>query len=188
MDRWRSHDLAASRSWARGLLIRSDWAILDTETTGLDGRAEVIQIGVLSPRGAVLLDTLVRPRGRIPFDAIAIHGITEAMVADAPTFAEIHPRLAEVLQSKLVIAYNAAFDQRMLRQTALRNALPDFAVRWDCAMEQYSRFVGRVSGRRSGSSRVPLPRGVDYGSKKHQAMDDCRATLEVIRRMADGDR
>jgi DNA polymerase-3 subunit epsilon len=188
MDRWRSHDVEASRSWARGLLTRSDWAILDTETTGLDGRAEVIQVGVLSSTGTVLLDTLVRPRGRIPFDAIAIHGISQAMVADAPTFGEVHPRLAEALRGKLVIAYNAAFDQRMLRQTALRNELPDFAVRWDCAMEQYSRFVGRVSGRRSGHSWVSLPRGTDDGSKKHQALDDCRATLEVIRRMASGGR
>jgi DNA polymerase-3 subunit epsilon len=174
----------AARRWAQDLLGRSDWAILDTETTGLDGRAEVIQIGVLAPDGTTLLNTLLRPRGLIPYDAIAIHGITDAMVATAPAYREVQPTLFDLLRGRTVICYNAAFDRRMLEQTARRHEVPDLPVSWQCAMERYAQYLGQWSGRRGGYHRVSLPRGSSYGPDKHQALDDCLATLEVIRKMA----
>jgi DNA polymerase-3 subunit epsilon len=184
MDRSTTRDRDLSRRWAESLLARSDWAILDTETTGLDSQAEAIQVAIVGPDGSTLLDTLVRPLRRIPYDAMAIHGITDAMVADAPAFGDVYPRLAELLTGKLVIAYNAAFDRRIIRQTALLNRLPDIPVRWECAMEQYSRYVGQWSGRRGGYTWVSLPRPDALRGRKHQAIDDCLATLQVIRRMA----
>lgn len=59
--------------------------ILDTETTGLGDDAEVaevVELAVIDCAGAVLLDTLVRPSGRVPAEAAAIYGITDAMLAD----------------------------------------------------------------------------------------------------------
>jgi DNA polymerase-3 subunit epsilon len=174
----------AARRWAQDLLGRSDWAILDTETTGLDTRAEVIQIGVLAPDGATLLNTLLRPRGLIPYDAIAIHGITDAMVATAPAYREIQPTLFDLLRGRTVICYNAPFDRRMLEQTARRHEATELPVSWECAMEKYAQYLGQWSGRRGGYQRVSLPRGSRYGPDKHQALDDCLATLDVIRKMA----
>jgi DNA polymerase-3 subunit epsilon len=184
MDTRLAHDREESRRWARKLLERSDWAILDTETTGLDGAAEIVQVAVLAPDNTTLIDTLVRPHSRIPFDAVAIHGITDAMVAEAPHYPIVHPRLLDVLQGRLIVAYNAQFDQRMLRQTALSHRLANLPSQWDCAMEQYSRFVGQWSSRRGSYAWVPLPRPDAPPGYKHQAIDDCRATLAVIRRMA----
>ncbi len=184
MDRWLSLDRDAARRWARDLLGRTDWVILDTETTGLDGQAEAIQIAVLAPDGAPLTATFVRPRGRSPREVIPIHGITDAMVVDAPTFAEVRPRLIAQLAGRRIVAYNAAFDRRILHQTARRSETPPIPASWECAMEQYARFVGRWSSRRRGYVPVPLPRGVASPAARHQALDDCRATLQVIRRMA----
>ena len=51
--------------WARNLLSipANHWIILDTETTGLDENAEVIQIGVTDGAGRVLMDNVVcKPR------------------------------------------------------------------------------------------------------------------------------
>src|SRR5687768_4350279 len=76
----RPEDRLAAQLWARRLLERDDWVVLDTETTGLDHGAEVIQIGVVGPDGRTLLDTLLQPRTRIPADATRIHGVTDAMV------------------------------------------------------------------------------------------------------------
>ena len=56
---------------------------LDTETTGLNDLAEIVEISILDDDGLVLLDTLVRPRRPIPADAIRIHGIRNEMVAEA---------------------------------------------------------------------------------------------------------
>lgn len=171
--------------WARDLLGRADWAVLDTETTGLDRSAQVIQVAIVAPDGVPLFDTLVRPHGPIPRDVIRVHGITDEMVADAPAYPAIHPRLAAILDGRQVICYNAAFDSRMLQQTARRNEIPPLAIRWDCAMEMYARYAGQRRSR-GGYRWLPLPRGPEYPGARHQAIHDCLATLEVIRRMARG--
>ena len=188
---------AAASQWARQLLDRQDWVLLDTETTGLDNQAEVVQIGVLGPDGRTLLDTLVRPAGPIPRDASRIHGITGEMVAGAPAFAAVHAELQARLGGATVVCYNAAFDRRLLDQTARMHRCPPLAARWDCAMEQYARFTGRWSASRGKFLYVPLPRNSPGSSGSsggagsagsasgfHRAINDCLATLEVIRQMA----
>ena len=62
---------------------------LDTETTGLDPRAEIVEIALIDHDGAVLLESLVKPTRPIPQDATRIHRITDGMVADAPTAGEV---------------------------------------------------------------------------------------------------
>ena len=184
MDPRQASDRASSRRWAQALLDRSDWAIIDTETTGVDAIAEIVQVAALGPDGIALINTLVQPRRWIPTEAIAIHGITNAMVASAPRFSEIRPRLLDVLQGRLLIAYNAAFDRRLVRQTALLHRVSDVPAAWECAMEQYSRFVGQWSNRHGSYRWVPLPRPEAPPGYQHRAIDDCRATLAVILRMA----
>jgi DNA polymerase-3 subunit epsilon len=185
LDTLQAADREQARRWARGLLGRSDWAVLDTETTGLDDWAEVIQVAVVTPDGSTAIDTLVRPRRYIPADATAIHGITNEMVAVAPSFEAIHSQLSSVLDHRTIVAYNAAFDRRVLAQTALVNEVKLALLSWECAMERYAQFVGQRSYRRSGYVWQKLPRKAEYRGKKHQAVDDCLATLDVIRRMAE---
>ncbi|CAH0535465.1 hypothetical protein VST7929_03039 [Vibrio stylophorae] len=62
---------------------------LDTETTGLDDNAEIIEISIISESGHVLLDTLVKPSQTVSAEATAIHGITDADLVGAPTWPEI---------------------------------------------------------------------------------------------------
>ena len=186
MNRWPSTDRDSARCWAQDLLTRSNWVILDTETTGLDGTAQAIQIAVVQPDGSPALDTLVRPIGRIPRDAIAIHGITDEMVAGAPTYPEIHPLLQDVVRGRTIIAYNAAFDRRILQQTARLHRVAALEATWQCAMEQYARFVGQWSGQHGGYAWQKLPRRPEQIGRKHQALDDCRITLDLIQRMATG--
>jgi len=81
--------------------------VLDTETTGLEDGAEIVQLGLLAPDGRVLLETLIRPARAIPVDAAAIHGITDAAVAGAPTFPQIYSSLLEACGDKRIVAYNA---------------------------------------------------------------------------------
>ena len=184
MNRTHTRDKEAAQRWARTLLARTDWVVLDTETTGLDGRDEVVQIAIVAPDGKVLMDTLIRPQDHIPARATAIHGITDDRVANAPSFAEIFPRLAAILEGKIVICYNAAFDSRLLRQTAARNKTGWLTVEWDCAMEQYARYFGQWSERNRSYQWQKLPRSKEYEREKHQAMHDCLATLDLIRSMA----
>ena len=75
----RSSADVAGYGYIPGRVLERELVVFDTETTGLDGGAEIVEIVEIScvnGRGEVLLDTLVRPAGPIPADATAIHRIT----------------------------------------------------------------------------------------------------------------
>lgn len=171
-------------AWARSLLARRDWVVLDTETTGLDAAAEAIQIAIIDPDGEELLNSLVRPVGNISPGAQAVHGLTREMLKDAPTLADILPALKTVLSGKEVVVYNATYDFRILWQSCQANGISPMWLRsclwWTCAMERYAAWHGEWN-RFHGSYRwQKLPAG------DHSAAGDCRATLDILRRMAQG--
>lgn len=166
--------------WARSLLKRSDWVILDTETTGLGPRDEIIQIAIMTPEGRVLLDTLIRPTQPISPAASAIHGISDSDVLSAPTYKEICSQIEKCLEGKTVVIYNAEYDVRLFMQTHSRyNLRPILLNRQQiqCAMLKYSAWRGELWP--DGSYKWQKLPGGD-----HTALGDCRATLEVIKMMA----
>ncbi|MGH1280407.1 3'-5' exonuclease [Bacillus basilensis] len=69
---------------------RDQFVILDTETTGLTQRDQIIEICVNDLTGKILLNPLVKPTINIPAEAASIHGITNEMVDDAPSWIEIY--------------------------------------------------------------------------------------------------
>jgi len=174
IDRWQ-----APTDWARRALGDTSAVILDTETTGLEYNAEIVQVAVIDMASRVLLDTLVKPTRPIPPDASRIHHITDAMVAAAPTFAELAPRLYHIIGGKRVLIYNASFDMRLLRQSATAANTHWPAMTADCVMEAYSAWVGDWSDYHGNYRWQRLPGG------DHSALGDCRATLDVLRRMAE---
>lgn len=94
-------------------------ACVDLETTGGHaGRDRVIEAGiVLLEEGVVSGEyaTLVNPGVRIPHAIQQFTGISEAMVADAPPFAEIADELQGRLAGRLFVAHNVRFDYGFLR-------------------------------------------------------------------------
>ena len=96
--------------------------VLDTETTGLDVNADrVVSIGAVRMHGARVyrsrvFDRLVNPAVAIPPRAIAVHGITDAMVADAEAFAPVFDRLRPLLAGMVLIGHHVTFDILMLRR------------------------------------------------------------------------
>lgn len=164
---------------ARRLIAGDGWVILDTETTGLDGDAEIIQLAILAPDGTALLDTLIKPQSPIPPEATAVHGITDAMVADAPSFPVVYEQARAVLGGMRIVAYNREFDMGMWRQTRRRHGLKGVAgAKWVCAMKPYAAYCGEWSEWHGNFKWQPLPGG------DHTAIGDCRATLELIKTMA----
>lgn len=178
---WLGYERSRAVKWAQKLMADlGKWVILDTETTGLDDEAEIIQAAVLEPETGASFQALVKPQGSIPAEATAIHGITDAMVSDALSWPEVHKVLAELLAGKLVVIYNASFDVTMLEQTSRRYGL-EIEVRCVCAMEWYAIFYGEWSDYYHSFKWQPLPGG------DHSALGDCRATFELIKRMAGGE-
>ncbi len=165
--------------WAREQLALDDWALLDTETTGLYD-AEIVEIAIISHTGEALLNTLVKPTIPIPAEAAAIHGITDEMVAEAPTFPEICPRIAEVLSDKRVLIYNAEFDVGILNYCQNLHKLPilDIRYRSECLMEWASQWQGNWSKYHKNYRWKPLNGG-------HRALGDCTAAFELMKWIAE---
>ncbi|MFB6231609.1 MAG: exonuclease domain-containing protein [Salinibacter sp.] len=93
---------------------------LDTETTGSRRQDAVIEIGAVTGRGRVLIDTLVSPLAPVTRGARRVHGITEEELRDAPAFPAVADRLKALLaEADAIWAFSATYDRRMLLQTAV---------------------------------------------------------------------
>jgi len=97
--------------------LGSDGVVIDTETTGLEAHDEVVEVAVCDMYGRTLINQRVKPTRKIPLRASQIHGIRDEDVTDCPTWADVWPCLEEVLAGRIVIAYNASFDMRLVRQS-----------------------------------------------------------------------
>ena len=157
-----------------------DVVILDTETTGLDEQAEIVEISVIDGRGNVLLDTLVRPSEPMPPDgeAVRIHGITNDMLADAPQWPQVLPKLLEIAKGKLVIIYNADYDTRLIRQTCGKYGLPMPDLQVSCAMLYYSDWLG--NSRWQSLAKAVEFTGGSFEGTPHRALTDCKAVRSVL--------
>jgi len=168
-------------AWAQRVAADPDgYAILDTETTGLGEDDEVIEISIIDPEGRLLYHGRVRPakRHKIPEEATAIHGIRMEDLAGAPTWPECWEKIAEAVRGRAIITYNAEYDRRIIRQTALRNGGEVVGGgTWDCAMLAWAAWVGEWNDDHGGWRWHRL-------DGDHSALGDCIATLRRIRKMA----
>ena len=98
--------------------------VLDTETTGLDYTKErMVEFAAVRLENGKIKDefqTLINPQQHIRKSSIAIHGITQDMVADAPTEAEAMPKILEFIGDYPIVAHNAIFDYTFLNEASLR--------------------------------------------------------------------
>ena len=90
---------------------------LDTETTGLDPRARMIQLAYKNPASGKIVNEYFKPPVPISYGAMAVHHITNEMVGDKPVFSgsQHHADLLAELEQNIVVAHNAAFDIGILK-------------------------------------------------------------------------
>ena len=90
------------------------YVVVDVETTG--GRGDnhrVTEIGavkVIDGRIVERYQTLLNPQRTIPPNIIRLTGITPAMVADAPCFADIAEDFEAFMEGAIFVAHNVEFD------------------------------------------------------------------------------
>ena len=92
-------------------------AILDTETSGLDG--EAMEVAVIDPMGATLFRAFRHPIAVVHPKALAVHGLTPEVLEQngARPWAEWHSELREVLNVRCLDANNVPYDKRILENT-----------------------------------------------------------------------
>lgn len=110
---------------------------LDLETTGATAtRDRITEIGIveINDRGVERYSQLVNPQTRIPEFIQQLTGITENMVADAPTFDEIAGDVFDRINGKLFVAHNARFDYGFIKNEFKRIGM-DFRARVLCTVK-----------------------------------------------------
>ncbi len=108
-------------------LATAEFIVVDTETNGLGGEAcEMTEVGAVLVGGGELHDrwsSVVRTSVPLRRGIQRFTGITQAMVDAAPCPETVLPTLAERLEGRVMVAHNAAFDRRVLRQAFARAGL-----------------------------------------------------------------
>jgi DNA polymerase-3 subunit epsilon len=182
-------DKRAAAQWARDLLTKGNFVVVDTETTGLEMDDQIIQIGIVDPAGNVILDQLIKPTK--PITNTAWHGLTDESVKDAPSFPEVHEKICAALTGKKFVAYNSPFDCRMLNQVCVKHDLK--VMTWggdDCVMQEFAAFYGEWNDYRGNYKWQKLQAAASYFDLKfegqaHSAVADCKMTLAVMKKMAE---
>lgn len=111
-----------SQTWGRPAVEPgTGWAVVDVETTGFrPGQARVVSVAALAvgDDGNVehSVSSLLNP-GVDP-GPTHVHGLTSEMLEGQPTFADVAPRLMEVLRGRTLVAHNVAFDYAFLAAEA----------------------------------------------------------------------
>src|SRR5450759_896385 len=164
------------------LMFDRSLVFLDLETTGatasVDRITEIGLIEVERGRFGGEWSTLVNPETRIPPFIETLTGISNDMVALAPTFAEVACELKARLDGKLLIAHNARFDYGFLRQEFQR-----------LGVKFHSDVVCTVKLSRKlfpGHARHNLDSLMErYGvtcSARHRALGDARVLWELTQK------
>jgi DNA polymerase-3 subunit epsilon len=127
-------------------------------------------------REVARFESLVHPQQPMPPEVIAVHGITDDMVAGAPVFADLLPELRNLLQGAVVVGHNVHFDLRFLRHEwrVGGEELPECAAIDTLALARtYFEFP------RNGLGAISAALGITHSSA-HRAMGDVLATWHVL--------
>lgn len=171
-------DRAQAARWASLILKQDNILILDSETTGLEG--EIIELAIINIRGETAYNQRFKPSLPVEEGAMWVHGLTPEVLEGEPRFTDEYPKIKDLLTSaNLVLIYNADFDVARLRQTCQLYSLPVIKFTDDCVMTWYAQFYGEWSNYWQSYKWQPLSGG------DHSALGDCRATLDVLKHMAE---
>ncbi|HIF3102576.1 TPA: 3'-5' exonuclease [Salmonella enterica] len=184
--------------------LNSDYLIIDTETTGLDNNAEIIEIAIINMHGDVLLNSLVKPTCSIPTTVTKINNITDEMVADAPLWRDVFPVILNIIDEKKWLAWNSKFDARLIIQTGVKTGyfedLPaskilDIAAKINNsqidAKAIYDQWYGEFDSKRNNFKRQRLTTAAERHNVSvngaHRALADCMMVLGVLNAVCHSD-
>ncbi len=162
-------------------LLDQPTVVVDLETTGANSSLDrVTEIGILQVEGGRILrewSSLVNPETAIPPFIESMTGITNAMVASAPTFRELRHELHALLRGRMFIAHNARFDYGFLQNEFHRVDLP-FEEAVLCTVKLSRRLW--PEHRAHGLDAIISRYGI-VCAQRHRALGDAKALWEFLR-------
>ena len=159
------------------------FVVVDLETTGgSPAGAQITEVGAVRVRAGVVegtFATLVNPQAAIPPFIAVLTGITDAMVASAPSIREVLPAFLEFAHGAVLVAHNAPFDLGFLR-----SACASTGCRWPGFDSlDTARLARRVLTRdEAPDCRLATLARVFRAEVTpcHRALADAQATVDVL--------
>jgi len=157
----------------------------DTETTGVRAEKDrIVEIAAFDPVRERTFVQFVNPQIAIPKEATSIHGISDEMVKDAPSFKDIGAQFAEFCAGDVVlIAHNNdTFDKLFLEAEFRRHTLtlPSWpyidSLKW---ARKYRNDLPRHTLQELRAAYGIPP------NQAHRALDDVMVLHQVFSRMVD---
>jgi DNA polymerase-3 subunit epsilon len=162
-------------------IATAEFIALDTETNGLGGDScELTELGAVLVGGGELherFSSLVRTNMPLGRGIQRFTGITQAEIDLAPEPALVLAQLAQMLEGRILVAHNAPFDRRVLRQAFDRAGLhwPDPPVLCTAALARVLLPLQRE--RRLGALAAAL--GVEV-AVAHRALPDAETCARIL--------
>ena len=161
-----------------------EYVAVDLETTGTSPRwDEIIEIGAVRVRGGEVVESyqqLINPGFEIDPYVVALTGITDEMVSDAPAIEDALPKFADFLGVSVMVGHNiASFDSNFLYDAGERSGRP---VRNDFVD---SMRIARKLHRDWDHHRLcDLRKAFDIEDEgAHRALADAIATMRALEAM-----
>ncbi len=153
------------------------FAFVDVETTGGSAATDSLtEIAIIRYDGKAVQSwqSLINPQCRIPGYIESLTGITNSMVANAPTFAELATEIQAQLADHIFVAHNARFDYGFVRN-AFRRAGIEFKAPLLCTVKLSRKLYPQY--KRHGLDFLIQRHGLVM-QDRHRAYDDAHALLQ----------
>ncbi len=164
------------------------FAIIDTETTGGNPvKDRLMEIAVILHDGEKVVEefsSLVNPGVPIAPFIISLTGITNEMVADAPSFKDIADTVKRLTDKSIFVAHNARFDYSILRRE-FKRMNERFQRKQLCTVTLSQKLL---PGKKSYSlGKLCREIGIRV-EKRHRALGDAKATVSLFQMLLENDR
>lgn len=163
------------------------FVVLDLETSGASAStgSAITEIGAVKVCGGDVkgtFQTLINPYTPLSPFIVELTGITDQMLAEAPSIETILPLLFEFMGSpeeSVFVAHNAPFDLSFLKAAATLNGYiwPDFRVLDTVKLARIVLTKDDVANYQLGTLAQYFDTHV---APNHRALDDARATVDVL--------
>ena len=105
-----------------------EFVAFDLETTGLSSKNDrIIEIGAVILKNGQEIDrfqTFVDPQRKLDKKIVDLTGITDEMLAGAPSLEEVLPEFLKFVGGRVLVAHNSDFDTGFIREACLRLGYP----------------------------------------------------------------
>lgn len=158
---------------------------LDCETTGLDPKEDrIVEVACVSftlEKNFDQFETLVDPGCEIPETSIAIHHITQKMVAGQPAIADVLPKILDFVGTRTIVGHGIGFDIEVISSSCDRSGIKRNLRNNKCID---TLRMARLYGDSPINSLEHLRKHFNIAAEiAHRAMSDVTVNIEVFRQL-----